>query len=280
MVIFPNAKINIGLWVTAGRPDGFHNIETLFYPIPLTDTLKIELSGQGGGVDFKCSGELEDERSGDNLCCKAYRLLDEKFHLPPVKIRLHKRIPVGAGLGGGSSDAVYTLMGLNRLCRLGLSGATLTEYAGRLGSDCPFFVRSLPAIGTGKGDTLHPVDVTLSGYGLLVVKPSVSVATAEAYSWVKPTPRPYRLRDLLQLPATEWKYHITNDFENPVFDRHPAIRQIKEILYEQGAVYAALSGSGSVVYGIFNRLPAHPERIFPECFVWATGLYPFRGLKA
>jgi 4-diphosphocytidyl-2-C-methyl-D-erythritol kinase len=273
IVIFPKAKINIGLWVTSRRPDGFHDIETLFYPCSLTDTLEIELSEKGEELYFECSGEpVPTENPGSNLCCKAYRLLDGEYHLPPVKIRLHKRIPVGAGLGGGSSDAASTLTGLNRLCRLGLSDAALAEYAGRLGSDCAFFIRSLPAIGTGKGDALHPADVSLAAYRLLMVKPSVSVNTAEAYSWVSPSPRPNRLKDLLQLPVQEWKHHIGNDFEKPVFERYPEIGHIKETLYERGAVYAALSGSGSVVYGIFRCLPDCPESLFPECSVLTAGM--------
>ncbi|MDR1667769.1 MAG: 4-(cytidine 5'-diphospho)-2-C-methyl-D-erythritol kinase [Bacteroidales bacterium] len=273
MVFFPNAKINIGLWVTSQRPDGFHDIETLFYPCSLTERLEIELSEQGEGVEFECSGEpIQNEISGSNLCCKAYRLLAGDCHLPPVKISLHKQIPVGAGLGGGSSDAAYTLKGLNRLCRLGLSDAALVQYAVRLGSDCAFFIRSLPAIGTGKGDALHPVNVSPAGYSLLIVKPSVSISTAEAYSWVTPSPRPYRLKDLLQLPLPEWRHHITNDFEKPVFYRYPTIERIKKTLYERGAEYAALSGSGSVVYGIFRCLPDRPERLFPECFVWSAGM--------
>ncbi|MDR0814519.1 MAG: 4-(cytidine 5'-diphospho)-2-C-methyl-D-erythritol kinase [Bacteroidales bacterium] len=271
MVVYPNAKINIGLRVVARRSDGFHDIETVFYPIPLSDRLEIELSDAGAGLDFECSGSwLENERPGANLCCKAYDLLNEACGLPPMKIRLHKQIPVGAGLGGGSSDAAFTLLALNRLCGLSLSDDELSRFAARLGSDCAFFIRSVPALGTGKGDVLQEIPLSLDGYSLLLVKPPVSVSTAEAYSLVQPLVRNIRLTELLQLPVTEWKYHITNDFEKSVFKKYPEIERIKNKLYDLGAIYAIMSGSGSSVYGIFERLPEHPDIFFPDSFLWQT----------
>ncbi|MDR3093781.1 MAG: 4-(cytidine 5'-diphospho)-2-C-methyl-D-erythritol kinase [Bacteroidales bacterium] len=271
MVVYPHAKINIGLRVVARRSDGFHDIETVFYPISLSDRLEIELSDAGAGLDFECSGSgLINEHSGTNLCCKAYDLLNEACGLPPVKMRLHKQIPVGAGLGGGSSDAAFTLLALNRLCGLALSDNELNRFAARLGSDCAFFIRSVPAIGMGKGDVLQEIPLSLDGYSLLVVKPPVSVSTAEAYSRVQPLVRNIHLTELLQLPVNEWKQHITNDFEKFVFAQYPEIEQIKNKLYDLGAIYATMSGSGSSVYGIFECLLEHPENIFQNNFVWQT----------
>ncbi|MDR1865494.1 MAG: 4-(cytidine 5'-diphospho)-2-C-methyl-D-erythritol kinase [Bacteroidales bacterium] len=272
MIVYPNAKINIGLWVTGKRPDGFHNIETVFYPVSLSDTLEITLSGSKEKCVVECRGmELEKERPENNLCYRACRLLESVYELPPVSIRLHKRIPVGAGLGGGSSDGAYTLQALNRLCRLRISDAELTEYARRLGSDCAFFMQRKPAWGTGKGDILQPVELSLAGYRLLLVKPPVFVSTAEAYSSVTPKLPPAHLPDLLKLPVTEWSRHIDNAFEPSVFSGHPEIGRIKDKMYEAGAVYASMSGSGSSVYGIFKQIPAKADKIFDGCFVWHDG---------
>lgn len=278
MVVYPNAKINIGLRIIARRSDGFHDIETVFYPIPLSDTLTIELSDADAGLNFECSGEwLSNEHSGNNLCCKAYDLLNAAFGLPSVKMHLHKQIPVGAGLGGGSSDAAFTLLALNRLCGLSLSDDELSSFAARLGSDCAFFIRAVPALGTGKGDVLQEISLSLGGYSLLIVKPPVSVSTAEAYSQVQPSIRDVRLTDVLQLPVTEWKYHVTNDFEQSVFNKYPEIKRIKDKIDDLGAIYTAMSGSGSSVYGIFAHLPEHPEIFFPDSFVWSKKMLPLCG---
>lgn len=273
MTVYPPAKINIGLWVTEKRPDGFHNIETVFYPIVLHDTLNIEISGTAatGNPDFECTGiSLPDSNPADNLCCKAYRLLCNDFGLPPVKIRLHKAIPVGAGLGGGSSDAAYTLQVINDMFHLGIPHSELAGYASRLGSDCAFFLQHAPALGTGKGDILKPVPLSLAGYHFLLVKPPVFVSTADAYSSITPEKPQQHLQKLLQKPLSEWRNAVVNDFEKPVFARFPEIKQIKEKLYSEGAVYASMSGSGSSVYGIFERLPDEVENMFPGCFVWSS----------
>ena len=271
MILYPPAKINIGLAVIEKRQDGFHNIETVFYPIPLCDTLIVEITEVKSTqkLDFSCDGiELPNNRPHDNLCCKAYRLLDADFHLLPTNIRLHKVIPAGAGLGGGSSDAAYTLLALNDLYQLRLSSEKLAWYAGHLGSDCAFFLLNNPAFGSGKGNELKPVILSLSEYHIILIKPPVFVSTADAYSSVTPKKEQRHLLEALQAPVSKWRYMIFNDFEEPVFSKHPEIKQIKEKLYDEGAIYAAMSGSGSCVYGIFNENPNHIANLFPDCFVW------------
>ncbi len=275
MTINPFAKINIGLSVTEKRPDGFHNIETVFYPIPLTDTLDIEIAGTSelGKLNFECLGnELQNDHPADNLCCKAYRLLDTVYNLPPVKIRLHKTIPVGAGLGGGSSDAAHTLQILNSLCQLHIPTEELVGYASRLGSDCAFFLYHTPALGTGKGDILTPISLSLAGYHILLVKPPVFVSTADAYLSIVPKKTQQYLPNLLQEPVNKWHDTVFNDFERSVFGKYPEIGQIKEMMYQSGAVYASMSGSGSSVYGIFKQIPDHVDLLFPGCFTWSHAL--------
>ncbi len=268
MTVYPPAKINIGLFVTEKRPDGFHNIETVFFPISLTDRLEIVVSDMDEKIHFECLGMLQGEDPADNLCCKAYHLLDTDYRLPPVKIRLHKTIPVGAGLGGGSSDAAYTLQALNHLFHLRISDEQLIVYASRLGSDCAFFLQNGPALGTGKGEILESIALSLTGYHILLVKPPVFVSTADAYSSVKPKLPQRHLPELVQMPVDMWRETITNDFEDSVFTKFPEIKQIKERVYAAGATYASMSGSGSCVYGLFKEIPQAVERLFPGCFVW------------
>jgi 4-diphosphocytidyl-2-C-methyl-D-erythritol kinase len=268
MVVYPPAKINIGLFITGKRPDGFHNIETVFYPISLTDTLEINLADTREKLRFTSSGIVLPGGVRDNLCCKAYHLLDAIYGLPPAVIKLHKNIPAGAGLGGGSSDAAHTLRALNVLCRLQLSNAELSGIASRLGSDCAFFLQDNPALGTGKGDVLEPVSMSLAHQHILLVKPPVSVSTSDAYAAVKPAVPQQRLPGLLQAPAVNWRHTVVNDFETSVFAKFPEIERIKEWMYASGALYASMSGSGSSVYGIFEQIPAGVNRIFPDCFIW------------
>ena len=257
MTLYPPAKINIGLLIVEKRSDGFHNIETVFYPIPLCDKLTVEPADNSSAekLNFVCDG-IELPAGSDlneNLCCKAYRMLDADYCLPPVTIHLHKAIPVGAGLGGGSSDAAHTLLALNRLFQLGISGEQLSQYASRLGSDCAFFLLGSPAFGMGKGDVLEPLSLTLDRYHISLVKPPVFVSTADAYSSVTPRKAQHHLPDLLQAPVSEWRHTVFNDFETSVFKKYPEIENIKENLYREGALYAAMSGSGSTVYGIFDK---------------------------
>ncbi len=272
MTVDPPAKINIGLLITEKRPDGFHNIETVFYPIPLFDTLIIDIADTEatGKINFDCIGmDLAGVDPAGNLCCKAYQLLDADHGLPPVSIKLHKTIPIGAGLGGGSSDAACTLRVLNELCNLRLPNTELAGYASRLGSDCAFFLQQSPALGTGKGDILEPISLSLAPYRILLVKPPVFVSTAIAYSAVIPKKPQHHLPELLQAPVEEWRKAVSNDFEESVFGKYPEIGAIKAKMYEAGAVYASMSGSGSSVYGLFEEIPDDAGKMFPDCFVWS-----------
>jgi len=270
MILHPPAKINIGLSIVGKRPDGFHNIETVFYPITLSDSLSVETTETGAVCQlvFLCDGiELPNN---DNLCCRAYNLLDIDYQLPPVKIHLHKAIPVGAGLGGGSSDAAYTLLALNNLFQLKLSGEELTRYASYIGSDCAFFLQDKPAFGTGKGDILETLSLSLAEYQILLVKPPVFVSTSDAYASVTPQKVKQHLPELLQAPISEWRHTVFNDFEASVFKKFPEIGHIKAKLYQEGAVYASMSGSGSSVFGIFDKQTDDVAKLFPDCFVWSN----------
>ncbi len=249
MVAFPHCKINLGLHVISRREDGYHNIETCFYPVPWTDILEIIPSKE---FAFTSSGSIIPGKEVDNLCVKAYQLLKEQFKLDPVKIHLHKVLPTGAGLGGGSSDAVFTLRLLNSVFELKLSTIQVKEFASLLGSDCAFFVEDKPMLGSGRGEQLTDLQLSLKDYYLVVVKPDIHVSTAEAYSGVKPQLPVYSVSEVLARPISEWKEYLVNDFEKSVFKKYPSIEAIKKNLYDHGAVYASMSGSGSSVYGIFQ----------------------------
>jgi 4-diphosphocytidyl-2-C-methyl-D-erythritol kinase len=249
MVVFPNCKINIGLNITQRRMDGFHNIETIFYPVPWTDILEIIVSEQ---EDFTFEGIKIECKLKDNLCYKAWQLLKNDFHLPPIKLFLYKNIPSGAGLGGGSSDAAFTLKALNKLFSLDLHEDILMQFASKLGSDCAFFIKNQAAYATGKGNIFSEVPLDLSGYYVLIVKPQIHMATAEAYKLVSPQQPANSLTELINLPLTKWGSNINNDFEGPVFRMYPELKTIKDKLYSLGAVYAAMSGSGSAIYGLFT----------------------------
>lgn len=256
MLSFPNCKINLGLHVVSKRPDGYHNLETLFLPVPLTDELEINISETNS---FSQDGIPIAGASNDNLCVKAYNILRENFpnQVGNVAIHLKKNIPFGAGLGGGSADAAFTLKMLNELFSLQLSSVQLRTFAARLGADCPFFIDNQPAYATGIGDLLELFPVNLSGYALLLVKPQDAVSTKEAYSGIVPRDKrtdisPVDLKAALSQPVDSWKEKVVNDFEGSVFPAHPAIAAIKQQLYDCGATYAAMSGSGSTVFGLFN----------------------------
>ena len=252
MVIFPNAKINIGLNVTSRRPDGYHNLETVFYPVKIKDVLELipaeELSFQSSGLGIL--GNVED-----NLCIKGYHLLKKDFDLPPVKIHLHKHIPVGAGLGGGSADAAFFIRLIDQQFRLGLTKEAMMNYARQLGADCAFFIENKPVFAFERGDEFEPVKLDLSAYHIVLVMPPAHVSTAEAYRGVKPAPVKQSLIELIDLPVAQWKNYIKNDFEESVFKNHPVIRGVKAALYEAGAIYASMSGSGASVFGIFVKKP-------------------------
>lgn len=268
MICFPNAKINLGLHIISKRPDGYHNIETVFYPIPLCDVLEIVPSGTGE-TTFSQTGIPVDGSPGDNLVMKAFRLLKNDFDLPEIAIYLRKQIPSGAGLGGGSSDAAFMLKLLNDFAGLGLSVGQMEEYARRLGADCPFFIRNRPVFAEGVGDIFTPVDVSLKGYYLVLVKPDIHVSTGEAYAGVTPKQPLFRLTEMIRLPLEEWKNHVVNDFEEGIFACYPAIGIIKQSLYDQGAIYAGMSGSGSSVFGIFEQ---HKNVLFPNMNVLSLTL--------
>lgn len=252
MVLFPNAKINLGLHVTGRRDDGFHNIETVFFPAPLYDVLEM-VRAEDQHFALSLSGiEIPDE-GGENLCIKAWKMLEKDFDLPPVKIHLHKNIPTGAGLGGGSSDGAFTIRLINSIFTLNLTTAQMEDYARRLGSDCPFFIRNRPAFATGKGDVFSPAEVDISKKFLVIVKPPFGVNTGEAYAEIRPTKPALDLRETILLPVSEWRDKIINDFEIPVFKKHPEIAAIKSKLYDLGALFSLMSGSGSAVYALFDH---------------------------
>jgi 4-diphosphocytidyl-2-C-methyl-D-erythritol kinase len=250
---FPKAKINIGLQVVAKRPDGFHDINTLFYPLPFCDVLEITMAAK---TSLHVSGLPIEGKTDDNLCLKAYRLLQKLYDLPPVAIHLHKIIPAGSGLGGGSSDAAHTLLTLNTLFNLQLSEEQLIIYASNLGSDCAFFTQQKPALAEGRGEILSPTSVNLTGYHILLVKPPLQVSTAEAYAHIKPQKPAQLLMQLVTEPVKEWCGKVSNDFEPCVFELHPELAEMKAQLYANGAVYAAMSGSGAALYGLFTHATA------------------------
>lgn len=264
MICFPNAKINLGLNVVAKRPDGYHNIETVFYPIPLTDALEVVRSDK---MSFHQSGIAVDAPMEKNLVIKALNLFKAQHDTPALEIHLMKAIPFGAGLGGGSSDAAFMLKLLNDFCGLDIPCGELEEMAASLGADCPFFIRNTPVFASGTGNIFEPVPLSLKGYHLCLVKPDVAVSTAEAYSLVTPSAPAVSLKEIIRRPVSSWKNCMVNDFEESVFSRHPVIREIKERLYRYGAVYASMSGSGSSVFGLFAE-PAQLKGAFPDCFVW------------
>ena len=254
MIVFPSCKINIGLYILSKRDDGYHNLATCFYPVhALSDILEIVPSDRFG---FTHSGL---EISGDeehNLVVKAYRLLQQRHHCAEVSIHLHKCIPMGAGLGGGSADAAYTLALLNEVLQLGLSKEVIKEYAAELGSDCAFFVDNVPAIGEGRGEKLTPVSLPrLKGKYILLVKPDVHISTKEAYDNCRCRQENTSILQWLNLPLEKWQQTLHNDFEDTLFPKYPVLAEIKNRLLRQGAAYASLSGSGATVYGIFDRQP-------------------------
>lgn len=252
MILFPNAKINIGLNIISKRPDGYHNLESIFYPlVAIKDALEVVEANE---LQFSSSGINIPGNSDDNLCLKAYHLLKKDFtELPPVSIHLHKDIPIGAGLGGGSSDASFFIRLLNQKFSLGLENSKMEQYASKIGSDCAFFIQNKPAYAIEKGDQLSLLHLDLSNYFFVLVMPDVHVSTAEAYQGVLPAPVSAPLNELIELPIEDWKLYIKNDFEPSVFSKYPLIAQIKASLYEGGALYASMSGSGSSVYGIFKE---------------------------
>ncbi|HTE08765.1 MAG TPA: 4-(cytidine 5'-diphospho)-2-C-methyl-D-erythritol kinase [Flavitalea sp.] len=257
MVRFPNSKINLGLRIIAKRNDGFHDIESLFYPLPLADAAEIIIPTDppaGESTLFECiqSGLPIPGDPQDNLCIRAWqRLFIDYPRMPPMKMYLVKAIPVGAGLGGGSSDAIATLQLLNDLLRLNIDDKQMAAYALELGSDCPFFLNNQPALASGRGEILEPFRPVLAGIYLVLVNPDIHISTSWAFSKIQPSVPSVQLRDIVNAPLDQWKDQLINDFEAPVFEKFPLLKEIKEQFYESGAVYAAMSGTGSAIYGIY-----------------------------
>ena len=255
MVTFPNCKINLGLHIPGKREDGFHNLETVFYPVALKDALElIPATNNTTAIEFTGTGLTIDGSSTDNLCIKAYHLLKKNFpQLPPIKIHLHKTIPMGSGLGGGSADASFMLKLLNERFHLNLSTAQLISYSLQLGSDCPFFIINKPCFATGRGEVLEEIKVDLTNYKIVLINPGIHVNTGWAFSKITPALPQKSIKEIVLQRVDTWKAELKNDFEEPVFAAHPQVKAIKESLYEQGAMYAAMSGSGSTVFGIFQQ---------------------------
>jgi 4-diphosphocytidyl-2-C-methyl-D-erythritol kinase len=253
MILFPPAKINLGLHVTEKRADGYHIIDTVMVQLPLVDVLEI-LSTDS--FLFTTGGLQIEGAPDDNLCVKAYKLLHRQFAIPPVHIHLHKRIPMGAGLGGGSADAAYTLMGLNALFELNLSRQELEDFAAELGSDCPFFITQDAKHCTGRGEIMRDIPLTLVGKYIKLLSPSIHSSTQEAYAGITPKATARSTEELVNLPIAEWRDVLKNDFETSLFTIHPALNILKQSLYTEGAIYAAMSGSGSCLFGIFDKEPS------------------------
>lgn len=266
MICFPNAKINLGLNVISKRPDGFHNIESIFIPIQLTDALEVVEAKE---CTLYVSGKAIAGNTNDNLCYKAYMLLKNDFKLPPVSIYLHKVIPMGAGLGGGSADAAFLLTLLNKKYELNLGDEILKKYALQLGSDCAFFIENKPAFVEGRGEILSGCNVNLSGYKIVLIHPGIHVNTKEAYVMIKPQKPPNSLSECCKQEIKTWKDTIVNDFEKPVFAMHPLLEKIKNDMYSLGAIYASMSGSGSSIYGIFDaHVKIEKDNFSADYFFW------------
>lgn len=252
MISFPNAKVNLGLNILAKRPDGYHEISSCLYPIPWCDILEVVPSEK---LSFSQTGLKIDGDPMNNLCVKAYEVLAKDFELPPVSIHLHKVIPMGAGLGGGSSDGTFCLKAISQIFNLGLSIAELETYAAVIGSDCPFFVKNIPSIATGTGTSLKPIDLDFDVSFIGVIYPDVHVSTQQAYSGTTPKTPVKVIEEIIPIDIKEWQDLLYNDFEKSVFHQFPKIKDTKDKMIEAGAIYASMSGSGSAVFGLFESEP-------------------------
>ncbi len=255
MICFPNAKINIGLYITEKRPDGYHEIETVLCPIPLRDVLEIRKSTTNKTSFQNLGITITDIAPKQTSVVKAYTLLANEYALPPIDILLYKNIPFGAGLGGGSADAAFMIKLLNVFFHLNIADLELENYAANLGSDDPFFIKNTPQLATGRGEILQPVSLDLQGLYLVSLKPDIHISTATAYQNITPKSANFNLQELPNLPLAEWKNTLQNDFEQGLFQHFPLLPELKAELYKNGAIYASLSGSGSALYGLFNKRP-------------------------
>ena len=279
MLTFPCAKINLGLNITSKREDGYHNLETIFYPVPLTDALEVKLMHDDfpsdEPCDLKITGNAVDCDEKNNLVVQAYTLLAQDFTLPRVHTHLVKRIPMQAGLGGGSADGAFMIRLLDERFRLNMGIAEMERYASRLGSDCAFFITTEPSFATGRGEVLEPVNIAeqnLQGYYIAIVKPTIAVSTREAFKQIICRQPEHCCRDIVRQPVETWKTILTNDFEEPAFKQHPELADIKQRLYDLGAVYAQMSGSGSAFFGLFRTDPQQLKNAFPACYTFKTKL--------
>jgi 4-diphosphocytidyl-2-C-methyl-D-erythritol kinase len=272
MLVFPNAKLNLGLYITQRRPDGFHTLESVFVPLPWTDAFEMLPAEIGQPTSLTLSGRPIPGDPATNLCVRAYELLQADFPaLPPVQLYLHKIVPIGAGLGGGSADAAFALKAANDLFGLGLSLDALEDYARRLGSDCAFFIQNKPVLAVEKGDVFEAINLNLTGTGCVVVYPSLHISTAEAYARIVPQLPQHPLREALAQPMSTWRNIVSNDFETALSPAHPVLAEIRQQLYDAGATYASLSGSGSAVYGLW-------ERGEPAALAWPTDYTVWQGM--
>lgn len=274
MIAFPCAKINLGLNIVSKRDDGYHNLETVFYPIPICDALEIKYMSDEFPSDVPCdlkvTGNAIEGHEADNLVVKAYNLIAADFKLPRVHAHLYKHIPSQAGLGGGSSDGAFMIRLLDERFRLNIGNTEMERYAARLGADCPFFISAEPAYADGTGTHLMPADTpegNLDGHFVTIVKPPLSISTKEAFSMIEPHKPQECCRDIVRKPIECWRHLLKNDFEEPAFRQHSELRAIKEQLYAHGAIYASMTGSGSAFYGIFKQEPTITASDFEGCFV-------------
>ena len=274
MLLMPNCKINIGLNVVSKRTDGYHNLETVFYPIPLRDNLEFKEIKDEEDCAFRLTqeGVKVEGRPEDNLVVKVYLSLKDEFELPPLDIFLYKHIPMGAGLGGGSSDAAAMMRGLNEIYELGMLEYEMEKRIAKFGADCAFFIQNTPAYATGIGDELTPINLSLKGKFIVLVKPDVFVSTKEAYAHIHPYAADTPLLKAIAQPMEHWKDMVVNDFEASVFPLHPELPAIKQTLYDMGAIYAAMSGSGSTIFGIFDRPVPEAKSVFNKDFVFTQKL--------
>lgn len=282
MIVFPCAKINLGLNIVEKRPDGYHNLETVFYPIPIHDAIEATLMDDAYPYEGDCTlcvtGAEVAGKMEDNLVVKAYNIIAQDHKMPRVHLHLHKHIPMQAGLGGGSADAAYTIRLLNEFFNIGLSTSEMEAYAARLGADCAFFITTEPTYATGIGEIFEPVDTEgrfvnqLAGKWIALVKPEVAISTREAFAGIKPHRPATNCREAVLQPIETWRNNLTNDFEDSIFPAHQELADIKQKLYDLGAVYAQMSGSGSTLFGLFMEEPNGIEQQFGDCFTFVTQL--------
>lgn len=274
-ICFPIAKINLGLNVVEKRSDGYHNLQTVFYPVPIKDALEVHSMDDAFPSNYDCDLKVTNITiDGDeqrNLVVRAYQMLKQDFPtLPRIHAHLWKGIPIQAGMGGGSSDCAYMLLLLNQQFQLGLTDEQLMQYAAKLGADCAFFILSRPCYAEGIGEKLQPIDMSLNGYHIAVVRPDIPVPTKEAFSRIHPHYPAQNCRETVMQPVETWRETLVNDFEESVFALHPEIGDIKQQLYDMGATYAAMSGSGSALFGLFKECPDTLGQAFPNMFTFCS----------